>query len=224
HVSASHSNYQYQGIDGALPCGLTQIANGCDLAIADSDIPRIPWRASAVDDVTVCDDEIERRRWFFCEGQAARQKKDKSNHCEEKIRTTLHWFGLSFYLLCGSNGKCPFPPAQTQSNQSPNSQCKPFVSAEMAGNCRHNFHQYHSQANRHSNCRNQPFTRSWAHAVIRCAGCQPSCRRRHRSNFRNRHQDGIAKKHTCRRRNADANHRNRWSLISWVHSRELALH
>src|SRR5437867_8451148 len=110
------------------------------------------------------------------------KRKIKEITATKKIRP-LFIGSASLFLLSASNGKCPFPPAQTHSNQSPNSQCEPFVSAEMAGNCRHDLHQYHSQANCHSNCRNQPFTRSWAHAVIRRAGCQPSCRRRHRSNF-----------------------------------------
>src|SRR5207245_5804935 len=107
-VDGSRGHDHFASIDGVLSCGLAQITDRCDFAVADSDISRIPRRASAVDDVTVCNDEVKRRRGLFREGQAARQKKDKSNHCEEKIQTTFHWFGLSFYLLCGSNGKCPF--------------------------------------------------------------------------------------------------------------------
>src|SRR5438034_5117504 len=87
HVDESRGHDHFASIDGALSCGLAQITDRCDFAVADSDISRIPRRASAVDDVTVCNDEVKRRRGLFREGQAARQKKDKSNHCEEKIRT-----------------------------------------------------------------------------------------------------------------------------------------
>src|SRR5207244_3753971 len=133
HVDKSRSHDHSASVDGALPCGLTQISNRRDFAIADSDISRIPRRASAVDDVSVRNDEVERRRWFFCEAQAARQKKDKRNHCDEKNQTPFHWFGLSFYLPRGSNCKRPLTPAQTHSNQSQNGQCEPFVSTEMHG-------------------------------------------------------------------------------------------
>src|SRR5690348_2693292 len=89
HVDESGSNHHSVSVDGALPCCLTQISNRCDSAIADSDVPRIPRRASAVDDVTVCDDKV--KRWFrLRKPHATHQENDKSNRSGYNIHASVH--------------------------------------------------------------------------------------------------------------------------------------
>ena len=59
HVDESRRDYHAVSVNGALARSCGEIADGGNFAIADTDVPGIPGRAGAVDDVAVDDYEIE---------------------------------------------------------------------------------------------------------------------------------------------------------------------
>ena len=61
HVDEARSHDHAAGVDGSIPWSSSKIPNGRNFSGANPDVARIPRRSGAIDDVAICDDDVEGR-------------------------------------------------------------------------------------------------------------------------------------------------------------------
>jgi len=76
HVDKAGSNDQAMGINRPLGGSTGQIGDGYDLAVANTNVSRIPGRARAVDDVAMSDDDVVGRNRLRWRERGKSQQKD----------------------------------------------------------------------------------------------------------------------------------------------------
>ena len=79
HVDETRRDHHPLGIDGARARLAGEQADGGHPAIADANVPRVPGRAGAIDDVPIGDDEIEGLRVLRARGSGQGQQRSPDN-------------------------------------------------------------------------------------------------------------------------------------------------
>ncbi len=86
HVNKAGRDHLPVGVDGAGARRAIKIPDSSDAALANADLPGVPGRTGAVDDVPVGDDDVKGYgRWGLCGGgERSKKKSDGKGKCAHR--------------------------------------------------------------------------------------------------------------------------------------------